>query len=121
MFSWPSPVPMAVCGFIVAVGGWLRVAPGVVGLPPQATAATATAASKPRKRRLIDFLPPLIEHECVLLCPGQPHRPADELLCVAEGVHILTYRHELLAPVQVDDVAGGHAHVDHLFDGAGLD
>src|SRR5256885_14838948 len=111
---------MDASGFMSAVGGlvcWLPVLLGL--LEPHAVISTRTAiVAAPR---LMPSLPPLVEHVCVIRSPGQPHRPVLELVRVAQGVHILTYRHELLPAVEADEVARAPAHVDHLFDLSTLD
>src|SRR5260370_31281288 len=101
---------------MVAVGGCASVVPVLVALLPQATSETAAAAKTQMNRSFIDFLPPLVEHVSLFWRPGQPHRPALEFLGVAYGVHILTYRDQLLASIQANHVPGGHADVDHLLD-----
>src|SRR5437762_8892650 len=116
--SAPSPVPIEDCGVMPWLGGGLVETPGLGLLDPQA--ATSSSATVAKARTFMNFLPPLVEHERVLRCPGQPHRPAFKSLGVAEGVHILPYRHELLSSIQMDEVAGGHADVDHLFHGPWL-
>src|SRR5437016_7366145 len=102
-----------------AVGGCCSVLPPLLLLDPHAV--TATAASAAIAPNFIDFLPPLVEDECVVCCPGEPHGPAFEPLGISQGVHILTYRDEVLPPLEVHHVTGAHADVDHLRDLARLD
>src|SRR5256885_158709 len=64
---------------------------------------------------------PFFENVCLIGRPGQPYRPTFELLGVAQSVHILTYRHELLPTVKADHVARTDADIDDLFDLALLD
>src|SRR5690348_10240163 len=74
-----------------------------------------------RSESHLTFLPPVIEDERVVWCPGEAHRLSFELLGVAQGVHILTNRHQLLAAIEVDQVPRRHSDVDHLLDCSGLD
>src|ERR1700674_4166602 len=49
-FSWPSPVPIEVCGATFAVGGTCSVGPLGAGLDPHAVAvSTAAAAEHPSR------------------------------------------------------------------------
>src|SRR5512135_3594766 len=97
-FSWPSPGPTDVGGFMPAVGGCARVVTVGVLLEPHAVMATTTAALRHASRQklfrpsaeVMVFLPLLVlEHERVVFGPGHPHRPALEILRVAGGFHIL--------------------------------
>src|SRR5439155_19775196 len=109
---------MDVGGFMFAVGGGCCVLPVLLVDDPHAViASTATAANAPN---FMAFLPSLLEHKRMVGRPGQPLRPAFEFLGVAQGVHILTYRHELLAPIEMDHVARVHTDVDHLLDSTWL-
>src|SRR6266853_7010245 len=49
-FSWPSPGPMAVGGFMFAIGGCARVEPDGVVVPPHAVTATTAAAARHARR-----------------------------------------------------------------------
>src|SRR6266550_5072784 len=118
--SCPSPAPIEVWGFMFAVGGGDDVLPDGVPVDPHAVRTTAaTAANAPSFMRLP--LPPLVENVCLIGRPGQPDRPPFELLGVAQSVHILTYRHELLPAVEAHQVAGAHPDVNDLLDLALLD
>src|SRR4029077_8400074 len=85
---------------------------------PAARPQSNIPARPGRRGRLLlnSFSFPLLPLENVLVVgrPGQPCRPALKPLGVTRGVHILAYRDQLLAPVQADDVAGGHADVHNL-------
>src|SRR5256884_5543670 len=102
-----------------AVGGCCSVLPPLLLLDPHAV--TATAASAAIAPNFIDFLPPLVEDECVVCRPGESHRPAFEPFGVSQGVHILTYRDKVLAALEAHHVSGANAHVDHLLDLTRLD
>src|SRR5262249_12670394 len=112
-FSCPSPAPILSSGFMPAVGGWAILLPVLLDVDPHAVSASATTAAM--APNFIAFLPPVVEHVRVIGDPRQPDWPPLESVGVAYGVHILTYRHELLPAVEAHQVAGAHADIDHLF------
>src|SRR5438445_6373608 len=104
---------------MLAVGGGACELPGLLLVDPHA--AMDRAASAAIAPSFIVSLPPLIEDECVVCRPGEPHGPTFEPFGISQGVHILTYRDEVLALLEAHHVAGAHADVDHLLDLARLD
>src|SRR5207253_3246452 len=73
----------------------------------------ASAATAPN---FMNFLPPIVEHECVVRRPCQPNGPALEFVGVAHGVHILTHRYQLFSAIEANDIAGCHADIDDVLD-----
>src|SRR6185312_8166953 len=97
---------MLVGGLMFAVGGCCDV--GLLAPPPlgpHAASSSIDAITRPPIFMVfipsfIDYLPPLVEHKCVVSRPGQANRLAFKLLGVAVSVHVLTYRHQLLPAIE---------------------